>query len=348
MFSSLTLEQLRVFLAVVEKGSFSGAARRLRRAQSAVSYAIGQLEKGLGFSLFERQGHKPSLTVEGKAFFIEAQGILEHLEEVEERLQGIRGGMEPSLSLVIDALYPMDSLIQLCKRFYDAFPHVSLRLSMEALGGPWSSVSEGRANLGLALADRIQVAGIRVRQVAEIVLLPVIAAEHPLAQQTGAIPERLLRREVQIVLSDRSPLTEGVDRGVLSERTWRVAELSTKHALLKAGLGWGNMPLHMILEDLRSGKLRILQLEASNILDWRVPVCVISRREASHGPAGRWLLAELAAISRETLPTVHREELLRDLGSLIPATCLQGDDALAERVKRPSVVRKREEREDNR
>lgn len=68
-----TFDQLEVFLTVAETGSFAGAGRRLHRATSVVSYAIGNLEARLGLRLFEREGtRKPTLTVAGHALLAEA------------------------------------------------------------------------------------------------------------------------------------------------------------------------------------------------------------------------------------------------------------------------------------
>lgn len=67
-----TLDQLKVFLAVVETGSFTAAAKRLRRAVSAISYAIATLEQQLGLELFDRQGSRtPALTEAGVAMLPE-------------------------------------------------------------------------------------------------------------------------------------------------------------------------------------------------------------------------------------------------------------------------------------
>ena len=62
----VTLDQLRVFLCVVDEGSFSKAAKRLRRVQSAVSYSIANLERLLAISLFDRSGRVPVLTEAGR------------------------------------------------------------------------------------------------------------------------------------------------------------------------------------------------------------------------------------------------------------------------------------------
>ncbi|WP_219211970.1 LysR substrate-binding domain-containing protein [Variovorax boronicumulans] len=80
------------------------------------------------------------------------------------------------------------------------------------------------------------------------------AADHPLARFGGRIPRRELSRHVQLVLTDRSDLTMGRECAVASPSTWRLADLSTKHAFLKDGVGWGGMPLHMIAQDIARGR----------------------------------------------------------------------------------------------
>ena len=89
------------------------------------------------------------------------------------------------------------------------------------------------------------------------------APTHPLASgaETGT---GAARRHVQLVLTDRSTLTEGQDFRVFADQTWRLGDLGAKHALLLAGIGWGNMPAAMVRADLQSGRLVRLDLP-----DWR-------------------------------------------------------------------------------
>ena len=96
------------------------------------------------------------------------------------------------------------------------------------------------------------------------------------------------RNYIQLVLTDRSPLTEGRDFAVISNRTWRLADLGAKHALLREGIGWGNMPREMVQDDIDSG-----QLVELNLPDHRAGVYALSalwRRDVPPGPATRWLL----------------------------------------------------------
>ena len=67
--------------------------------------------------------------------------------------------------------------------------------------------------------------------------------------------DEALREHVQIVLTDRSDQTRGQTRAVRADQTWTTADLHAKDALIRAGLGWGNMPHHLVADALRTGAL---------------------------------------------------------------------------------------------
>src|SRR5579859_819835 len=100
-----SFDQLQVMLAVVETGSFSAAARRLNRAQSAVTYAVQRLEEQLGTALFDRASYRPVLTEAGRALLPRAQRIADELRSLCEQAQGIAAGLEPELTLVVEAMF---------------------------------------------------------------------------------------------------------------------------------------------------------------------------------------------------------------------------------------------------
>jgi DNA-binding transcriptional LysR family regulator len=79
---------------------------------------------------------------------------------------------------------------------------------------------------------------------------------------------------------------------VLSPLTWRMADLGAKHAFLRAGLGWGHMPRHMVQPDLDSGmlvKIRVQGVPREALISMRV----VFRRDAPPGPAARAFIAQL-------------------------------------------------------
>jgi DNA-binding transcriptional LysR family regulator len=122
-------------------------------------------------------------------------------------------------------------------------------------------------------------------------LVPVAAPGHPLAR-IEAIPPGLARQHLQLVLSDRSPLTEGRDFSVTAARTWRLADLGAKHALLLEGIGWGNMPRDLVADDLAAGRLVQLAVPEDPGIDYTF--AVLWRRDCPPGPARQWLRQALA------------------------------------------------------
>ena len=136
-----TLDQIAVFLAIVETGSFSAAARKLGRATSVVSYAIANLESQLGVSLFARAGTaRPRLTDAGRAVLADARGLAIALDALLAKARGLTAGLEAEVSLVMDVMWPAKKLVSALDAFRKRFPTVALRLQVEALGAVTQSV----------------------------------------------------------------------------------------------------------------------------------------------------------------------------------------------------------------
>jgi len=289
----ISFDQLRVVLAVVETGSFTAASKRLRRAQSAVSQAVMNLEAQLGVALFDRSAYRPRLTPAGETLVAEIRTIVERGEFLRSQARAIAAGLEPELRIVLDAVWPMGAFATVLSEFRTRFPTVGIRLHVEALGGVVEKVMDGTCDLGVLATMPELPAGLIGRTLRPVLMIPVAAPSHPLAGHTGRIPKVKLHDQVQIVLTDRSRLTAGRDFWVLSPRTWRVADLSSKRELLKAGLGWGSMPRHMVADDLNSGALRRIEIEGMPETDL-LPAFAFHRADGVPGIAGRWMLDRLA------------------------------------------------------
>ncbi|BEV00446.1 LysR family transcriptional regulator [Novosphingobium olei] len=285
-----TFDQLRIFLAIVDTGSFAAAGRKLNRAVSVISYGIANLEAQLGVMLFDREGtRKPTLTTAGRSLLAEARAIAAGFDGLRAKVKGLLDGLEAEIDVAVDVMVPSDRLGKVLREFARAFPTVQLRLHVEALGAVTAMVLDGKATVGISGPITEGVERIAAGQA---LMVPVAAPDHPLARM-DPIPAGAARDYTQLVLSDRSRFTEGRDFSVVSPKTWRLADLSAKHALLKEGIGWGNMPMHMVEGDLQSGALvRLIMPDSTEGLYgfWG-----IWRRDLPPGPAAQWLLDEFIA-----------------------------------------------------
>jgi DNA-binding transcriptional LysR family regulator len=290
----LSLDQLRVLVVAAEEGSFSAAARRLNRVQSAVTYTIQQLEQQLGFEVFDRSGYRPKLNGAGESILEDARIILARADSLLAKAGAHAAGLEDSLAITVDVMTPFDALAAVLRDFDATYPTVTLRLHVEAMGEVVRHVADGIADVALLCSLATAPENFTLYGIGHVTLVPVASPAHPLAAFNGAIPPEALREHRQIVLNDRSELSRGQDFNVYSPQTWRVSDLGSKHALILGGLGFGHMPTHMIAEDLRAGRLRELMIPAHPAGGDRLPIYCAHRGDRAMGRALRWLVDRFA------------------------------------------------------
>lgn len=296
MLDAFTLDQLRMFVTIADEGSFSAAARRVQRVQSAVSHAMANLEGVLGVALWDRQTRVPTLTEAGQALLLSARRVIAECDQFKRLADGLGGGLEAQLGLCVDQLFPLHGLVDLGRRFATAFPTVALRIQTEVLSAVAERVHEGSAQLGV-VGPVVDTRDLSRRHVTTVKLLAVVAREHRLARIKRRPTHDDLQAEVQIVLSERGS-QRVPDQAVLSARTWRVADLSAKHELIRAGLGWGNLPEHLIRDDLAKRRLVVIKPEAWDPRGHALPLTLVHRPGLPLGPATRWLIETLTEVCR--------------------------------------------------
>lgn len=295
MLDTFTLDQLRIFVAVADEGSFSAAARRVQRVQSAVSHAMANLEGELGLVLWDRSTRVPTLTPHGLAILQSVRRVLAGVDQLRNTARGLTGGLEATLSLCIDQLFPTQGLVEVCRDFATAFPEVALEVRTETLATVVNKVRDGSCHLGVAISH-FDLTGLATHHMTSVRLRPYVGQGHALATLRGKIALETLREHVQIVLSERGE-ERSPDQGVLSTRTWRVADLSTKAELIRAGLGWGNLPVHLVRGDAAHGLVAI-HPESWDEQGLSLPMAAVHRPELTLGPATRWLLSHLTDACR--------------------------------------------------
>jgi DNA-binding transcriptional LysR family regulator len=254
---------------------------------------VAELERDLGVLLFDRSGWKPRLTEAGRTLLEDARALSRQVDVLLARARLLSSGLETELSVVVDVMVPLAALTQATRAFGAEFPSTTLRLHVEALGAVAGHVLDGDSALGVTGSYPKPVELLERRLIGRVHLVPVVAPVHPLAGREGPILPADLAPHVQLVISDRSEVTADRDFGVLSPRTWRLSDLGVKHAFLLAGLGWGNMPLPPVRDDLGAGRLVRIDVAEPLPNGGRLPLYAVHRRDRPPGPAGRWLLDQL-------------------------------------------------------
>ena len=212
-------------------------------------------------------------------------------------------GLEPVLSIVVDVMFPSRLLTEAVSAFAAVYPDTPLRLHIEALGAVAELVMDGRCTVGVMGTYPMIPASLSSERLLSVEMATVASPSHPLARWRGPIPLTHAETETQLVLTDRSALTKGIDLGVQSSNTWRLSDLGAKRDFLVAGLGWGHMPLPMVADDLKEGRLVQIILEgpAAGIL----PMHAIYKADILPGPATRWVLDRLRSSASQQRKMWH-------------------------------------------
>lgn len=272
-----------MLVAIADTGSFRAAAKRVRRAQSAVSHAIASLETQLGVRLFDREGYRPALTSEGRVLLGDARRVIAQAEGLRARARSFRTGVEATLDLAVDPFVRMESFAAALRVVHERYPQVAIRVRAAPMGGPLVAVRDGGSSFGLSVSDEFHDDALIMEPAGRITLVAVAAPGHVVADLPTPAD---VSDQLNIVIADPTALTAGVDYGVGGPRAWRVDDLETKRALLAAGVGWGSMPLHVVAADIAAG--RLVRIEPQGIGpdgETPMPVYLIRRKGIAPGPA---------------------------------------------------------------
>jgi DNA-binding transcriptional LysR family regulator len=290
MLDGVSLDQLRTFIAAADEGSFSAAGRRLRRAQSVVSHTLANLEGQLDVKLFERRARFPVLTDQGRALLAAARAVAGDVDLFKARARSLAGGLEPELSMVIDTMFPAAPFIDAVAVFQRKFPAIPLRLNVEAGHMVVEPVIDGRYAVGVMaswpLAPPPQ---LKHEPLLTVEMAMVVSPQHVLATHRAPIPTAILSEHIQLLHIDVSD-AKARELGMLSPRVWRLGNLQAKHAFLRAGFGFGLMPLHVVQRDLASGTLIQITAEEVAPASQLIAMSAVYRADNPPGPAARWFI----------------------------------------------------------
>ena len=174
----MTLDQLRIFIAVAEKQHVTQAASQLNLTQSATSAAIAALETKYQIKLFHRVGRGISLTQAGSDFLKEARAVVERARsavQVLDDLAGLRrGSLNISASQTV-ANYWLPSRIQ---NFHKRYPAIDLHITIANTEKAAQAVLDGEADLGFVEGE-IDNPCLSVRKVEGDTLIIVVGHAHP-------------------------------------------------------------------------------------------------------------------------------------------------------------------------
>lgn len=238
----LKIDEIRSFVAVAETGSFSAAARSLKRAQSVVSMHIAGFEAELGYKLFDRTP-KPVLSAQGRELLVGAKRVLVEADRLQNRALTLSDTQSPSIYMGIDLVLEAPVMIDLLRLFAKSFP--SVRLQIENISGSEAKWFFTKTAMNLALVFSSDPSLESDEYIlGHSPLSIVVAKNHPLAAIVRPTVDDL-RRYRQIVVHARDP--ESPSPAVVNTDYWEIDSGLWALGLAARGVGWAILPNFLLI-----------------------------------------------------------------------------------------------------
>lgn len=290
----MNIDQLEALEAIIETGSFRKAGEKLNKAQSAISYAIKNLEEEFQCPLFIREGYKPELSPQGQIAYTKTKRVLEAMRDMQAATRNLSIQHEPELSVAVSALFPLQEITEVLKIFSREHPCTQLRINVEVLGA-LDRLIDREADIAITESLDSEQERFEMFHMMEIKMLAVAAKNHPLAKIKGALDSFELSKYPQIIIPSSTKQSKKKKAGVLEGAlTWSVGDFANKKVFLLNGLGWGQMPEYMVREELAND--RLVALKTSKYANFTLSFYLVKHRERILGPVAQRFWDDVKAL----------------------------------------------------
>jgi DNA-binding transcriptional LysR family regulator len=310
---TISLDQWRALVAVVDEGGYAAAAEAINKSQSAVTYAVQQVEKLLGVKAFQLAGRKAVLTPAGRMLYSRARLLLDEAASLERAAHRSSAGWEAEITIAVEIIFPTWLLLACLDGFGREAPQTRIEVIETVIGGAPEALLERKVDL--ALTPRVPP-GFSGESLMRLAFVPAAHPKHPLFRLGRRLTLKDLRKHRNLIVRDTSVKRDTRGSLLEAEQRWTVGHMATSLQAARMGFGFAWYPEEKIREEIAAGELKVLPL--ANAGDVFVEIYLVLADPEGAGPGVRRLAEILkqdvrnqcASRSRERPPTTKRSTLV--------------------------------------
>lgn len=256
-----TIEQWRIFQAVVDFGGYAHAAERLNKSQSSLNHAVTKLQNQIGVQLLEVVGRKAMLTEAGEVMLRRSRYITQNIEDLESLAANIQQQWEPEITIAADLAFPRKQLFSVLQEFLPVSRGSRLKVIDSVLTGSEEAITQGWADL---VISHSVPRGFLGEPIGTVNFVLVCHPKHDLVQSHQSVEPSALTQHLQIVIKDTGNSPMEKQGWLKSELRWTVSQFGSAIDLLKSGIGFCWLPEHEVMQPLNQGALVKLSVKGGS------------------------------------------------------------------------------------
>ncbi len=250
----MDINNLKAFIEVADKRSFSRSAESLHLTQPAVSKRIAALESELSARLFDRVGRRVHLTEAGNVLLPSARQISAELARIEDVICNLGQNVSGKLSIGTSPHIGVYHLASILKQFRATYTEVDMDIKFNNSISTLTAVEEGVFEMALCSMSGPTPGKLREIAIWDEKLVVVVAPDHPLATDENVNFELLMKCPA-VLPNSPSGTRVSIDKALAKHKskatvTLGASDLETMKMMVSIGLGWGCMPEKMVDESL--------------------------------------------------------------------------------------------------
>jgi DNA-binding transcriptional LysR family regulator len=279
----MTLEQLKVFAAVVKFGSIRAASSQIYKSAPSISSAIKALESHLDLKLFSREGYRLILTEDGHNFHVKALQTLRSVTELDSSSKQKGNKDKLLITISIDAFFPHRDIINLLENIRKNYPNMQLKMTTEYHGAAFKNIISNSADLAITPVKGSIDENVELKYISSVRIIPVANPNSKIAQLLSPVSSIDILDHTQIIIGDPCDnINERALTKLTGAKPFYVTEMITKRAMIMSGLGWGELPEHLVEQELESGSL--VKLNFDSQLNNFSEHYLVRKMDIEHGP----------------------------------------------------------------
>ncbi len=286
--TSPSIEHLRYFIIVVEKGSFTAAARYLKRDRSSIGQAVSNLEIDLGFELFERNGRQLLLKPEGQALYNKARTLLHNYQSFCQFSTDLSAGLESEIVVGVDYFVSNSEIANLHHLITQQFPNLSVHWRQHSTFELDNLLDNGDVDINIRLFQNNNISDeYHLAHIDNLELVPLINV-NALPQKSGLVKHQDLRSTPLISF----PGMDSVFRNDRFEKTHRVFSRECALQIVRTKESWtlGTLEEAFLYQQ----ELSPIHLDTNHPFTLRR--LLIWRHNQTMGKAKLWLIKNIPLI----------------------------------------------------